>query len=365
MADVNGIERFIRDKFAQTGKGARFTMPDTPKDVINLSLNENHYGCSPKIQERLANYSLLNQYPDSKEIRKLISEYVGIGEEYVVPANGGSQVLDLIAHLFVGDGDEVIHCSPSFGLFNQRAQLYGGNIVTVPRDENFAVNVSAVKAAITEKTKIIVIVNPNNPTGTLTPSEDILEIVDTGLPVLLDEAYAEFSGETLVGLVNKYENLMIMRTFSKWAGLAGMRVGYGIVPPVVAECLAKITLPFFVNRVSAVAVEESLKDIDYLMGNVKLIVAERERLFAKLSQFKFLKPYTSAGNFICCSVTSGDAREIQQAVAARGIRISAIDVGHGGTNAIRITIGRPEHTDALLKALEDVAVNKKLPFHKS
>ncbi|MFC1978420.1 pyridoxal phosphate-dependent aminotransferase [Chloroflexota bacterium] len=362
MADVSAIERFINPRFAPSGKGTRFTMPATPEGVINLALNENHYGCSPKIGERLANYTLFNLYPDAKEIQKLIAEYAGVGEEYVVPANGGSQILDLIANVFVEDGDEVIHCPPTFGLFNQRAQFYGGEIVSVPRDETFAVNVASVKAAITNKTKIIVIVNPNNPTGTLIPAKDTLEIVDTGVPVLLDEAYAEFSGETLAGLVSKYDNLMVMRTFSKWAGLAGLRIGYGVVSPIIADSIAKITMAFFVDRVSAVAVEESLKDIDYLMGNVKLIVAERERLFTKLNQFKFLKPYPSAGNFICCCVTNGDAKEIQQAVMAKGIRISSTDVGQGGITAIRITIGKPEHSDALIKALQEVAVEKKLPL---
>jgi len=362
MAYVNGIERFINPKFAPSGKGGRFTMPATPPGVINLALNENLYGCSPKIAKRLANYTLLNTYPDAKELQKLIAEYAGVGEEYVVPANGGSQILDLVANVFVEDGDEVINCPPTFGLFSQRAQFHGGKTVNVPRDENFAVNVASVKEAITDKTKIIVIVNPNNPTGTLISQKAILEIVDTGVPVLLDEAYAEFAGETVAELVSKYDNLMVMRTFSKWAGLAGLRIGYGIVPPVIADSIAKITMAFFVDRVSAVAVEESLNDIDYLMDNVKSIVAERERLFTNLSRFKFLKPYPSAGNFVCCAVTSGDAKEIQQAVMAKGIRISAADVGQRGTTAIRITIGKPEHSDALIKALGEVAVEKKLPL---
>jgi len=362
MADVFGIERYINPKFAPSGKGGGFTMPTTPPGVINLALNENLYGCSPKIAERLANYTLLNTYPDAKELQTLIAGYAGVDEEYIVPANGGSQILDLIANAFVCEGDEVIHCPPTFHVFAQRAQFHGGKMVSVPRDENFAVNVAAVKAAITDKTKIIVIVNPNNPTGTLIPKEDILEVVNTGVPVLVDEAYAEFAGETVAGLVGKYENLMVMRTFSKWAGLAGMRIGYAIVPPVVAKAIGKITMPFFIDRISAVAVEESLKDIDYLMGNVKLIVDERERLFTNLSQFKFLKPYPSAGNFVCCAVTSGDAKEIQQAVMAKGVRISSTDIGQGGTTAIRITIGKPEHSDALIKALGEVAVEKKLPL---
>ncbi|MBT7290495.1 MAG: aminotransferase class I/II-fold pyridoxal phosphate-dependent enzyme, partial [Chloroflexi bacterium] len=301
MTDATGIERFIKPKYAPTGKGAPFSIPPTPPGVINLALNENHYGASPKIGERLANYPDLNLYPNAKELQKLIAGYAGVAEEYVVPANGGSQILDLIANAFVGDGDEVIHCPPTFHVFAQRAQFHGGSIVSVPRDENFAVNVAAVKAAITDKTKIIVIVNPNNPTGTLTSKKDILEIVDTGVPVLLDEAYAEFAGETVIDLVAKYDNLMVMRTFSKWAALAGMRVGFAVVAPVIAQSIARITMPFFIDQISAVAVQESLKDIDYLMGNVKLIVEQRERLSAELGKFNFLKPYPSAGNFVCCA----------------------------------------------------------------
>jgi len=362
MASVNNIKKFINPRFAPSDEGPRFSMPATPPGVINLALNENLYGCSPRIGKRLASYELLNTYPDARELQKLIAEYAGVGEQYVVPANGGSQILDLIASVFVCDGDEVINCPPTFGVFAQRAQIYGGKIISVPRNESFTVDVAAVKAAITDRTKIIVIVNPNNPTGTLTPKEDILAIVDAGVPVLLDEAYAEFAGETLTDLVAEYDNLMIMRTFSKWAGLAGMRIGFGVVSPVVAESIARITMPFFIDRISAVAVEESLKDMDYLMVNVKSIVDERERLFAGLSQFKFLKPYPSAGNFICCSVTSGDAKEIQQGIIARGIRISTTDIGQGGTTAIRITVGKPEHTDALLSALREVAVEQKLPL---
>ena len=107
-------------------------MPATPPSVINLALNENLYGCSHRIGKRLASYELLNTYPDAKELQTLIAEYVGVGEQYVVPANGGSQILDLVANAFVCDGDEVIHCLPTFGVFNQRAQIYGGKIVSVP-----------------------------------------------------------------------------------------------------------------------------------------------------------------------------------------------------------------------------------------
>ena len=360
MAELAGIEQFFTLKFPEADRISRVAGPAIQRASIRLNMNENPYGCSPRIMEALADYPDLNLYPDLQETQKLLAEYAGVGEEYVVPSSGGSEMLDLISHVFIGPNDEVIHCPPSFGPVH--VQLYGGTLVAVPRDDNFAINVAAVKSAITNKTKIIVLVNPNNPTGTLTPINDILEIVAAGVPVLVDEAYAEFSGQTVAPFVSQHENLMVMRTLSKWAGLAGVRIGFGIVAPKIANCIANITLPFHVNRVATIAVRESMKDIDYLMANVKLIINERERLYTELGKLEFLRPYPSWGSFMCCSVISGDAREIQKGVSERGIKINAIDIGQGGVNALRITVGKPEHTDVLLKALREVAEEKKLLF---
>ncbi|MEJ2047801.1 MAG: aminotransferase class I/II-fold pyridoxal phosphate-dependent enzyme, partial [Dehalococcoidia bacterium] len=174
--------------------------------------------------------------------------------------------------------------------------------------------------------------------------------VDTGLPVLLDEAYVEFAGETLASLAGSYENLMVLRTFSKWAGLAGLRVGYGIFPPRIASYLMTIKLPYNVNAAAIVAVRESLKDIDYLMANVRAIVAERERLFVELKKLSFLTPFPSRANFILCSVRDGLASEFHQWLKARGILVRYFDTPRL-QGFIRISVGKPEHTDALIKAL--------------
>jgi len=231
--------------------------------------------------------------------------------------------------------------------------MYRGNLVEVARDENFAVRVEAVKAAINKRTKIIAVVNPNSPTGTLTPQKDILEIIDSGLPVLVDEAYYEFSGETVAPLVSRYSNLMVLRTFSKWAGLAGLRVGYGIFPPKIAEYLLRIKQPYNVNMAAQLAVQESLKDLDYLMDKVKAIVAERERLFAELDKLEWLKPFPSRANFILCLVLNGKARELQQELQNRGILVRYFDQPLL-RNYIRISVGKPEHTEALIKALKEI-----------
>ena len=320
--------------------------------IIKLDANENPYGCSPMVNQALATYPYLNIYPDSgqTELRKLLQEYTGIGAEHIVASGGSNQLIDLLTRLFVGSGDAVINCVPTFDMFRFSTQIHGGTVTEVPRDEYFAVNVKAVKAAINKKTKIIFLANPNSPTGNITPQKDILAIIDTGLPLLVDEAYYEFSGATVIPLVDRYENLMVLRTFSKWAGLAGLRIGYGIFPPKIAGHLHTMQIPYNVNMAAIVAVRESLKDIDYLRSSIKAIIAERERLFDKLNRMKSLKPFHSHANFILCSVLNGKANELQQKLENKGILVRYFDRPLL-QNYIRISVGKPEHTDALIKAL--------------
>jgi histidinol-phosphate aminotransferase len=363
MAKVVGIDGLIRPEIVAVGGYVASKSPDTlegkvevpVKDIIKLDANENLYGCSPRVQQTLASFPYLNIYPDAEqgELRHLLSEYVGVEPERIVAGNGSDELIGYVFRTFVGRGDEVINCVPTFDIFRHRTQLCGGTLVEITRDENFTVDVAEVKAAITKKTKMIPLATPNNPTGTLMPQKDILEIVETGLPVLVDEAYAEFSGETVARLVSKYDNMMVLRTFSKWAGLAGMRIGYGIFPPRIANYLMKIKEPYNVNAAALVAVRESLKDGDYLKNNVKAIVAERERLFAELKKLKFLKPFPSHANFIFCSVLNGSASKIQRELENKGILIRYFDIPLL-RNALRIGVGRPEHTDALIKALREV-----------
>ena len=363
MVSSEGIEKLIRSHLVTFGGYAASTSPETLKgkvevpveSIIKLDANENPYGCSPRVSQALATYPYLNIYPDDgqTELRELLAGYTGVGAEHIMAGGGSNQLIDLIIRLFVGLGDEVINCVPTFDIYRFSTEICGGTLIEVPRDENFAVNVNAVKAAINKKSKLIFLANPNSPTGNITPQKDILEIVDTGLPVVVDEAYYEFSGETVVPLVNQYSNLIVLRTFSKWAGLAGLRVGYGIFPPKIADYLLKIKIPYNVNVAALVAVKESLKDIDYLQGRVKAIVAERERLFGELKKLKFLKPYPSQANFIFCSVLNGKASELRQKLQSKGILVRYFDKPLL-RNGIRISVGKPEHTDALIKALQEI-----------
>lgn len=363
MTPSDGIERFIRPDLINFGGYSARKSPEAlegkvevpVENIIKLDANENPYGCSPRVNRALATYPDLNIYPDNGQtrLRKLLAGYTGVSAEHIVAGSASNQLIDLVLRLFISQGDEVINCVPTFGIYRFSTELCGGTLVEVPRDEKFAVKVSAIKAAISGKTKIIFLASPNNPTGTITPRQDIMELLDTGLPVVVDEAYYEFSGETVVPLVRQYGNLMVLRTFSKWAGLAGLRVGYGLFPLKIADYLLRIKIPYNVNVAALVAVEESLKDTDYLMGRVKAIITERERLFDKLKRLKWLKPFPSQANFILCQVLSCDAKRLRRKLQDKGILVRYFDEPRL-QNFIRISVGKPEHTDALIRALQEI-----------
>jgi histidinol-phosphate aminotransferase len=358
-----GIEKLVRKDLLAFGGYSAATSPETlkgkteiaPEDIIKLDANENPYGFSPRVPKALAKYQHFNIYPDNAQtmLRKSLAKYTGVNARHIVAAGGSNQLIDLVVRLFVGPGDEVIDCVPTFSIYSFSTRLCGGTLVEVPRGKDFAVNVPAVKKAITKKTKLICLANPNNPSGTLTPKSDILEILDSGVPVLVDEAYYEFSGETVAPLVGKRENLMVLRTFSKWAGLAGLRAGYGLFPEKIADYLLRIKMPYNVNVAALVAVAESFQGRDYLMGTVKLIVAERERLFTELKKVKWLKVYPSRANFILCEVLKGEAKDLRQKLQDKGILVRYFDSPRL-RNFIRISVGKPEHTDALIKALREI-----------
>ncbi|MFQ5827069.1 MAG: histidinol-phosphate transaminase [Dehalococcoidia bacterium] len=322
--------------------------------VIKLDGNENPYGCSPRVREALASYPYHNIYPDpeQRELRKALDEYLGIPAQSIVVGAGSDELIDLILRLFLDPGDKVINCVPTFGMYSFSTGVCGGEVVEVVRS-GFALDIDRVKQAIDARTKIIFVASPNNPSGNTAPEAHIRELAGMGPLVVVDEAYAEFCGTTVLPLVDEFPNLIVLRTFSKWAGLAGLRVGYGVFPPEIAAYIMKIKPPYNVNSAAQVAVLESLKDIDYLRDTVRAIVSERERLFGELQGLGFLKPYPSEANFILCSVQNREARSIHEALARKGIFVRYFDTPLL-KNCLRISVGRPEDTDALIEALREM-----------
>jgi histidinol-phosphate aminotransferase len=364
VTDSAGIERLIRpDLVGFTGYSAS-TSPDTlagkvdvpPEGIVKMNANENPYGCSPRVLKALAAAPNLNIYPDDgqQELRRRLSVYTGAPAEYIVAGHGSNSLIDLLVRLFIGPGDEVINCPPTFDIYRFSTEICGGNVVNVARDNDFAVSVSAVKKAISPKTKLIFLATPNNPTGNVVPQSDLLEIFETGLPVVVDEAYYEFSGETVMPYCEKYKNLIVLRSFSKWAGLAGLRVGYGVFPPRIAAYLMAIKIPHNVSVAAEIAVRESLADVAYLQGMVKAIIEERSRLFNELQKFRWLKPYPSRANFIYVAVLRGAASDLHLKLQRKGILVRYFDRPLL-QNSVRISVGKPEHTDALVKALRELS----------
>jgi len=360
-----GIERFIRPELVSMGAYSTHKAPEmmagktevSMEEIIKLDANENPYGCSPQVQKALAVYNRVNIYPDAGQyfLRQQLQKYTGVDADLIVAANGSGELLDYILCLFLEQGDEVINCVPTFDMYRVRTVIQRGKLVNVNRIEDFSIDIPAVKAAVTKKTKLIVFANPNNPAGNITPEAEIIELLEAGVPVLVDEAYYEFCGETVAHLVGKYENLMVLRTFSKWAGLAGLRIGYGIFPREIAACLMKIKLPYNVSVAALEAVRTTMEDTGYLMENVKSIIKERERLFGELNKLGWLKPFPSKANFIFCRVLKGNAVELQQKLQEKGILVRYFNQPMV-QNCIRISVGKPEHTDALMEVLRKMEV---------
>jgi histidinol-phosphate aminotransferase len=364
---TSGTERFVRFHL----RGMHPYQPIMPPvelskrhgiaagDIIKLDGNENPYGCSPRVSRALASHPHYHIYPDpeQRELREALSGYVGVDADHIVAGSGSDELIDLILRLFLEPGDEMINCPPTFGMYPFSTQICGGKMIEVSRDENFAINVTEVKQVLNQHTKVLFLASPNNPSGNLTPRRDILELLNIGIIVVVDEAYYEFSGETVANLVPNYDNLIALRTFSKWAGLAGLRIGYGIFPHTIAQYLLRIKPPYNVNAAAEVAARESLADLDYLRGTIRAINRERGRLLRKLRRISFLKPFPSKANFILCRVLDGRARNIYQDLQKAGIFIRHFDTPLL-RNYLRISVGKPEHTDALIEALAKIAKSR-------
>jgi histidinol-phosphate aminotransferase len=363
VAEPEGITRFIRPHLKGFSGYSASTSPDIlegkvdipVENIVKINANENPYGCSPRVLKALAGVKHFHIYPDDRqtELRKLLAGYTGVPAGRIVAGHGSNTLIDLIVRLFVGPGDEVINCVPTFDIYRFSTEINGGTLVNINRDSNYAIDIKKVKASVTPKTKLIFLATPNNPTGNITPRQDIHEIIATGVPVVVDEAYYEFSGETVISMLGRHNNLMILRSFSKWAGLAGLRVGYGIFPPEIADLLMAIKIPHNVSVAAEIAVKESLSDIKYLQTRVKAIITERDRLFAELQKFYWLRPYSSRANFIFCQVTKGTAISLYQKLQRRGILVRYFD-NPLLKNGIRISVGKPEHTVSLIQALHDL-----------
>ena len=252
--------------------------------IIRLNGNENPHGPSPAVAAALADFPNFNHYPDpeQRQLRQALSGYVGIDPERIIAGNGSDELIDMLFRMFIGPGDNIINLTPTFGMYSLGAEICGGQAVSVPRDENFDIDLESVKLAITDRTKAVVVCSPNNPTGNMPTEAEVRALLDTGILVIVDEAYYEFSGQTVLPLLDEYPNLVVLRTFSKWAGLAGLRIGLGAMHPDLARAMMSVKPPYNVNLAAEVALIASLEDMTGLLERVNAIIAERERMHGLL-----------------------------------------------------------------------------------
>jgi histidinol-phosphate aminotransferase len=354
------ITSFVRSWITPiTGYTPAASLKSSDRPIIRLDLNESPFGLTPKAQEALISFDRSHRYPDFRQtgLRNALGAYVGKDPERIVVGAGLDDVLNTLGMLLIEPGDEVIIADPTFGVYRNLYSLHGAKVTDVPLGPapEFALDAEGIVAAVTNRTKLIVLCNPNNPTGHLIPRERIEHVVaNVQCPVVIDEAYAEFSGMSHLDLAETYDNVIIGRTLSKFAGLAGMRVGYAVVPEALEGHAARVT-PAFAN-ISYVAAEvaiASLQDLDILSNNRDILIEERTRVTSAINAMDGLTAYPSATNFILVATELADSTPIQEALAQRDIFIRR-PANPGLEHCLRPCLGTPEENSAFLAALAPI-----------
>jgi histidinol-phosphate aminotransferase len=331
-----------------------------PDRIVKVDANENPYGPSPKVAEALAQYPYYHIYPDPNHtiLRQALEGYVGVGREHLMLGTGSDELLDVVVRLFVQPGDAIVNCPPTFGMYPFLGSIAGARIVSVPRATDFAVDVAAIEALFEGRgppPKLVFVASPNNPDGSVLSLADLDRLVALPVVVVVDQAYVEFGGADFSRLVPHYANLIVMRTFSKWAGLAGLRVGYGIFPVGVICHLFKIKQPYNVNAAAQAAVLASLEDLPTLQERVRTLIAERERLYHGLQAIDYLSPYPSQANFVLSRVQGRDAAQLKMALEQQGILVRYYQTPEL-QDCIRVSVGTPEQNVRVLAALQEEAL---------
>lgn len=331
-----------------------------PSHIVKLDANENPYGPLPAVREALGRLDFPHIYPDpeSRALRRSLARFTGVSEEYLLAGSGADELIDLLMRIFLDPGDWILSCPPTFGMYSFDAELNAARCIEVPRKSDFSVDMGSIQRVVQEyRPKLFFITSPNNPDGSMITPGILDEILSLPTVVVLDEAYIEFAGDDLgaglsrIGEVPKRENLVVLRTFSKWAGLAGLRVGYGAFPGWLMPVLWKSKQPYNVNVAGSIAAQVSLDHVEELAKVVGLLTSERTRLYAALQQISYLQPYPSHSNFILCRVTGREAGELKSRLAQEyGIFIRYFNKP-GLRDHIRISVGRPKDTDALVRSL--------------
>ncbi len=318
-------------------------------ELHRMMSNENPNPPSEKVLNTIIKYAkMANRYPDQGlVVRGKLAQMNGLdGPENVMLGNGSSEVYDNIFRVFVAPGEEVIQHTPCFGIYKLRGTILGGKMVSVPmiyKNKQLLFDADSILKAVTDKTKIIVIANPNNPSGNFMDAKDFVRLAETGIPFIVDEAYVEYAGLGMsqVGLTKKYKNVIVTRTLSKAYGLAGMRFGYALGDKEVIGQISGALLPWNVGTIPMWAALAAIEDAEALAYRVKYNNSEVDFITESLSDVPGLVVFPSKANYILfdCGATGKTGKQMVAYAEQKGLIFRPESEKYGSDGWFRITIG--------------------------
>jgi len=335
----------------------RYQPPLGGRSGLRLDFNENTGGCSPRVIERLRQLQpeQLACYPEREPVEREVASFLGLQPEQVLLTNGVDEAIHLICEAYLEPNDGALIVIPTFAMYEICAAATGAQVIPIPADKDFRFPTTKVLAhATAPKARLIAIANPNNPTGAAVSAEDLLLIARSApqAAVLVDEAYFEFHGESLVEHVGQVQNLFIARTFSKAYGMAGFRAGVLAGAAAQIQNLRRACSPYNVNGIALACLPAALADQDYVRQYVAEVRSSRDRL---QEEFRALEiPFwPSQANFVLVRIGSSHA-DFVRVMKARGILVRERSSDWGCEGCVRITAGWQAHTDRLLAAVREV-----------
>ena len=323
--------------------------------IVKLASNENPLGMSPKAKAALEKAAgSLERYPDDFDLKKALADHTGLGVERIVLGNGSNDVLDLIARVFLAPGRSAVFSQHAFAVYPLATLSTGAELIVVPA-KDFGHDLDAMRAAIRPDTRIVWVANPNNPTGTFLPYPQLkafLQVVPKDVVVVLDEAYNEYlpladRADTVAWLA-EFPNLVITRTFSKIYGLAGLRIGYALAAPEIADLMNRVRQPFNCNNLALAAAVAALDDHEFVAKSFELNRNGIAQILAGLKRHG-LSHIPAHGNFLTFKVA--DAAGVNQRLLKQGVIVRPIG-GYGMPDWLRVTIGTEPENARFLDALE-------------
>ena len=334
------------------------------EDIIKLGSNENPWGPSPKAMEAIKDeIKSINRYPESQlhELVAEIASYSGVDDsQVIIGGDGADEIIDVLAKTFINEGDEFIVPLPSYMYYEYLLKQYGANPVYARWDlEENRLDVDSIFEAISDKTKMMFLCSPNNPTGTLIDKEVLIDIASRNPEVLIviDEAYFEYSEVTNKDLINDFDNIFIIRTMSKVLGLAGMRIGYGLACAEIIEYMHRIKPVFSLTRLSFVAALNTFRDKEYIEESIKKGIESRQYLYDEVSKIEGLNVFPSKSNFMLINVkeTGFTATELALELMKKGIIVRDCTSFKGLDEYwIRISICTLEEDERFIEILKEV-----------